>query len=364
MKHSLSGLLPLAVVLALASCSGDPTGDLQGNPAAINATPTVLNINAGGAETIDLQLVDAQGNPLAANFTFAVGNGAVVSVVQDTSFRPGLGRDRLTQRYVITALGNDSTSVTFSGGGVSRPIKVAVVPLSLPATFSATPPGPNQAATITMPAGFKLLPSSTITTTTGTAINVVIAGDSNSATFVPIPSAGASAGVVTVTAVGLSYLPGVALTLNTVATFAAPPGYAGADAFATAPALALQTEGSVSFVDAGPFYPVAECTGDLGGDCRLYRFDVAVTDTITFNSTWQGTTDIGLYFYNATPAVLGSFGCDAHGNAADGQPETCTAVFTPGTYYIAYDDFGPFYAPPEAPPANLRIDISTVSPAP
>ena len=169
---------------------------------------------------------------------------------------------------------------------------------------------------------------------------------------------------MTVTAVGLSYLPGVPLTLTTTTNFAAPPGYTGADAFPTAPVFTLPPEGGVTFVDAGPFYPVAECTGDLGGDCRVYRFDVAATDTITFTSTWQGTTDIGLYFYDATPAVLGSFGCDAHGNGVDGQPETCTHIFTPGTYYIAYDDFGPFYAPPEAAPANLRIDISTVTPAP
>lgn len=364
MKRSLSGLLPLAVMLAIPACSGDPTGDLQGDPTAINATPTVLNIDAGGSEGIDLQLVDAQGNPLATNFTFVVGNPAVVSVVADTTYRPGLGSEQLTQRYTITALTTDSTSVTFTGRGFSRAIKVSVIPLNLAATFSATPAGPNQPATITMPAGLKLLPSATITTSTGTVINLVIAVDSNSATFVPIPSAGASTGPVTVTGVGLSYLPGVPLTLVTTANFAAPPGYAGADAFATAPVLALPAEGDASYVDAGPFYPVAECTGDLGGDCRLYRFDVAVTDTITFNSTWEGTTDIGLYFYDATFTVLGSFGCDAHGNAADGQPETCTHAFTPGTYYIAYDDFGPFYAPAEAPPANLRIDISTVSPPP
>jgi hypothetical protein len=362
MKRSLFGLLPLAVVMALGSCSGDPTGDLQGDPTAINATPTILNIDAGGTELIDVQLVDAQGNPLAANFSFAVGNPAVVSVVEDTTYRPGLGGEALTQRFSITALSTDSTSVTFTGRGFSRAIKVSVIPLSLAATFSATPPGPNQPATITMPAGLKLLPSATITTSTGTAINVVIAADSGSATFVPIPSGGASTGPVVVTGIGLSYLPGVPLTLTTTANFAAPPGYAGADAFATAPVLALPAESDASYLDAGPFYAVAECTGDIGGPCRLYRFDVAATDTITFTSTWQGTTDIGLYFYDATPAILGSFGCDAHGNGVDGQPETCTHIFTPGTYYVAYDDFGPFY--PEAPPTNFRIDVSTVSPAP
>ena len=193
MKRSLSGLLPLAALAALASC-GDPTSSLQGGPSGINAIPSAMVVNVGSAKTVDIQLVDKQGNPLAASFAVAIGDASVVDVVQDTSFRPGLGNDRLTQRYIVTALTPGYTQVSFTSGGVTQDVPVFGYPLTLPAAFSSATPNVNDVVTVTAP-GFKFLPSATVTFGGHAMIIAAIAADSSSVSF----RAGESgAGAVTV----------------------------------------------------------------------------------------------------------------------------------------------------------------------
>jgi hypothetical protein len=358
MKRSLSGLLTLAAIAALASC-GDPTGDLQGNPSRIDATPTALVVNVGSAKTLDLQLLDEQGNPLSADFTFTVGDAAVVDVVQDTSFRPGLGKDRLTQRYSISALTPGYTQVAFSSSGVTRNVAVFSYPLSLPAAFSSAAPNVNDEVTVTAP-GFKFLPAATVTFGGVPMLITAIAADSSSVSFrAGLPGAG----TVTIGSTVLATLTGTPLTLESATGIVAGPAVTsltGTDAIATAPvAFLIGAAGTTAtLTDGGVFNDVADCNNSPGGfPCRIYKFDVPADGDYVITGTWNSLTDIGLYFTDNAQVGAGSE--DGLGNGAGGQPETGTLTWTAGTHYLFLTSYSLGYPPPNnVDPTEITVTIS------
>jgi hypothetical protein len=358
MKRSLSGLLTLAAIAALASC-GDPTSDLQGDPSAISATPTALVVDVGSAQTIDLQLLDKQGNPLAANFTFTVGDGAVASSEQDTTFRPGLGKERLTQRYIITALSPGYTQVTFSSGGVGKGIGVLSNPLSLPAAFSSAAPATNDEVTITAP-GFLFLPSATVTFGGAPMVVTAVAADSSSITFrAGLPGAG----VVTVGGTVLATLTNTPLTLGSATGIVVGPAVTeltGTDAIATAPtAFVVGAAGTTAtLVDGGVFNDVDDCNNGPGGfPCRIYKFDVPTDGDYDVSGSWNSLTDLGLYFTDSLQVGAGS--ADALGNGAGGQPETETITWTAGTHYLFLTSYSLGYGPPNnVDPTQVTVTIT------
>jgi len=173
-----------------------------------------------------------------------------------------------------------------------------------------------------------------------------------------IARVGAGAGPVFVdgvTAGGLSFN-GLASSVSITPA----AGFSGTDAFATAPTLAIPGVGSsATYLDGGNGNVVPECDADQGAGtlCRVYKFVMAAPGTVTFSVTWQGTTDLGLYFYDNAGTLLNPFPtvCDAGGNGGGG-PESCSQTLTAGTYFLVVADFGPFYPEPE--PAWIQLDIS------
>jgi hypothetical protein len=458
MKRMLSGTL-LLVALALSSACSDPTGDLRNGPAVISPSLNSITVNLGDSTTakIDVLLQDAQGNGLPATFTVTTGDAAVATARVDTTFRPGLGGDRLLQRYLVNGISANTTALTFSAQGVtSKPVRVLVLPpkdlvaadlginaavagdtvtmdlvnnpafagitfslntivafgadtavvtqvtnggktikflpipgstgtasittplayapgvkatlksvdaltvsapVSFAGTFSTSTPAIQDTVTLTAAPGYKFLPTSTVSFGGVPTVRILVALDSNSLRFVPTP--GSTSGPATVSNVVFDFLTNVPFTLPTASNMTVPAAY-NATSFATAPTLTLPPSGATAtYVDGGAYAADPTCTADLGGNCRIFKFTVAAASaSLSFRATWQGTTDLGVYFYSSTPTLIAFGGCDAKGNGAGGQPETCTRTFTTGTYYAVADDFGPFYVPPEAAPTSLRLDIS------
>jgi hypothetical protein len=357
MKRSLSGLLSLAAFAALASC-GDPTSSLQGTPTAINAIPSAMVVNVGSAKTIDLQLVDKQGTPLEANFAFTIADPAVVDVEQDTTFRPGLGKDRLTQRYVVTALTPGYTQVAFSSQGVTQDVPVFGYPLTLPAAFSSATPNVNDEVTITAP-GFVFLPNVAVSFGGNRMLVTARAADGSSVTY---RAGEAGSGAVTVSGTALASLPGTPLSLPSATNIVVGPAItslAGTDAAATAPEFPIPAAGGTTVLnDGGAFNDNAECNNGPGGAaCRIYKFVIPEDGDYTVTGTWSNLADIGLYFTDDVGTTAGVI--DALGNGAGGQPESATETWTAGTYYMYVTTYAVFYPPPNnVDPASFTVTIS------
>src|SRR5262249_44618660 len=148
----------------------------------------------------------------------------------------------------------------------------------------------------------------------------------------------------------------LALSLPSTTDFNVPSGLTGTDALATAPSLTIPAAGSSTlFIDSGEMQAVSECDDDNGAPCRAYKLTLATARTFFIKATWQGTTDLGLYWYNSAGTLLGG-ACDGKGNGGGGQPESCTKTLGPGTFYLTVVDFGAFYDPAEAPATWIRLD--------
>jgi hypothetical protein len=329
MKRSLSGLLPLAMVMALGSCSGDPTSDLQ-DLVRIDATPTAMIINVGSAETIDLQLIDAQGSPRAGNLSFTIGNPAVVSVEVDTTYRPGLGSEALTRRYVIAALAADTTSVIFSGSGLTRRIGILANPLNFPAAFTGAPANVNDLVSFTA-AGFKFPPGTRVTFGGNEQLVTSISADSNTMTF---RAGNLGFGPVTVIGLTLASVTSTALSLPSLTDITVGPNVtplAGTDAPATAPTILIPPGTGVHVVeDVGPF-PGADITGDGGIGARYYTFTTTETRTFDVLLDWNSTADLDYVLCADVACAAADFT-----GATGAKPENHTYTdLAAGTYYLA-----------------------------
>jgi hypothetical protein len=99
----------------------------------------------------------------------------------------------------------------------------------------------------------------------------------------------------------------------------------------------------------------------------VYKVVLPTDGSFTVTATWEGTSDVGIYFFTADGSTpVGDTNCDALGNAASAggpQPETCTETLTAGTYLVAVAPFGPFYDPPEANPQWINLTIRGEPPA-
>ena len=111
------------------------------------------------------------------------------------------------------------------------------------------------------------------------------------------------------------------------------------------------------------FSPFGAC--GVGVPCQVYKVTLPTDGSIAVTATWEGSSDVGVYFFTADGSTaVGDAACDAHGNATDPtgpQPETCTEALTAGTYIVAVAPFGPFYDPPEANPQWVHLTIRGVA---
>lgn len=328
-------------------------------PAAANLTANLTNAAAG-----DTIVVTAPAPyKFTPSSTPSVGSAglALVGVSTDSTtlsflIGPSAGDTISVDNLVVSGVPTAGTYTLTTATTLTTP----AVP-NFPATYSSAAPALNDTITMTVGSGFRLLPTAVVTINGRPATIISRAPDSLSLTMVPVPGTGA--GAPTVNGIVLSFLTGVSLNIPANANVTAPAGLAGTDAFATAPTIPLPGAGqTVIFHDAGSFANVAECTGDLGGPCRVYKVVVPTARTYALTLSWQGTTDLGIYTYDNTQSLdTGLWVCDAKGAGSAGQPETgggCTASMTAGTYYIVVDSFSPFYgAPNNVDPTDIRLTI-------
>lgn len=233
-----------------------------------------------------------------------------------------------------------------------------IVVANVPATFVPSAPVWGDTVTITIGAGYKLSPTSVVTWGANglfPARTVSIAADSSSMKVLPLPG---SDGVATITNVlGVSY-PGFAIKLPTTATMVKLTHSSTTDP-ATAPTVLRP---GFYYDDGKSVTPVCLAGGT---SCSFYKLVVSSTATITFTFRWtttfsttgaNNTTDMGMYFLNSSlTSFVGTYGCDSRGGGASAQPETCTATFAAGTYYIEADNYG---ATAGASPQWLTIQMN------
>jgi hypothetical protein len=364
MNRVTRGTVVLAAALAAMSCKGDPTSDLRNGADHLLATPSAIFLPVDSTASVVVEVVDAQGNALASTFSATV-TGAITAdrdltwnAVYDNNGNLVLPSQVTTARFNITPLGsasNASVRVTASGKNIDIPVRV--LPTSIPAVYSSATPNPGDTVTITVGAPFKVLPSVIVTTGSDTATIVSVAADSSAVSFVPVPRAGAAD--VGMSNVILDFLPSAKLTLP------ADPGmtltaYAGTDAHATAPTIAIPAAGASSYIlDVGDFAGSADCTGFEGVPCRYYKFTLAAATTFHVSLSWNNTTDLGVYFEDAAGGGVGTGACDAHGNGATGQPEACDQTLPAGDYFLSVVTFSPFYASPDdVDPTKIEMTIT------
>jgi hypothetical protein len=254
-----------------------------------------------------------------------------------------------------------ATRVTFKGAPqfeytlVSADSVISPVIASLPATLSVTNPQIGEPTVLTAGAGFTFAATATATFPGG-GTAVVVSRTASTLTLQPWPG---SSGQPTVTGVIAASAPAFQLTLPATlptaltmqATAAAIPPIAGTDAFATAPVLSV---GNVGVFDAASFGCVG--CGVNGFDSQIYSLTVPAGSR-TFTLIYSNDSDLGLYFQTVAgggPVV--TTGCDAHGNGAGAQPETCTATFPAGTYFLNVENFAPAYPDPDPIWIALRFN--------
>lgn len=125
-----AGLLvvPAAMALGLlaAACQKDPAAEGTGNAVAIQTSKSVVNEAPGAKFTVVAKILDQTFTPLPTAITVASGNAAVVSV-DSAVFQPELSQ---TVAYLKggSLTKADSTSVTFTGKGLTATTKIIIKP--------------------------------------------------------------------------------------------------------------------------------------------------------------------------------------------------------------------------------------------
>ncbi len=335
------------------------------NTITTSAAPS-LTLNTTNAAAGDTIVVTA---PAPYKFTPA----STPTVTGAGLSKIGISADSTQLSFLIgpsaaAAVSVNNVVVNGAGGLGTFTLNTGATTLNTPAvsnlavTFSTTTPNINDNVTLTAPAGIKFLPSAKVFFGNDQQTVTSVAADSNSL-VIRAHKSGAS-GQVSVGNVALSFLTSVPFTSTITATAnvgASITPLAGTGAFATAPKIVIPDAGKTGgIIDAGAFsVGPAICSNSLGGPCRIYTFTISSARTFAVSASWQGTTDIGVYFSTAAGAVTGTTGCDAKGAGAGGQPETCTASLAAGTYFLVVDSFAPFYGPPnDVDPTDINVTLT------
>jgi hypothetical protein len=360
MKRSMFGTLSLAAAL-LAACSGDPTSE-QRTGSNVIVTPGFLQMDLGATQTVTVQVLDDQGNALPATFNATANNGAVVAVAESIGFRPGLGKNRLSSLFNVSALSIDSSSVTFTALGKSYTVPVMVSPLSVPVQLTPANPNVNDLVTITAP-GFKFLPITTVRFGGSDQLITARAADSSSITF-RATNPGTNV-ALDVRQIAVAYLPSIGLNLlstDPVTVGPAITALAGTDAINTAPDVVIPADGTTvpfTLTDVGPFHNSADCTDNTGFPCRIYKFTLATARSFDISTSWDNDADLGFYFVDASNSDVGGT-CDAHGQGPTGHFEgPCTVDLPAGTYFMQVVTFAPAYPPPfDVDPSTFTVTFT------
>jgi hypothetical protein len=318
MNRLISGLVLPIALLGVAACNTEPTDDLRTGAQKLFAAPTQLFLDLGRTKTVEIGAVDAQGNPIEAEYLITdVGSG--IGVVRDLTFQPVFGNDSVLVaprtaprfRFIVTAKAFGKTSFTVEGAGQSITVPVQVIPnTDFPATFSNENPALGDTIVLTAAPGTKFSASSVVTT--GDTINpprtLSVAADGSTISFLLPPNLNGPVSVTDVTADAAPTLKFTPATVSAIHT----PVYDSVD---------------VSFSNPTP---------GLGA---------SVTATITDNPLVNFDAAADLHFVGELPgpaagpqnvtvaADSNSLTFDAPPNA--NGPATVTSFVFPGDYLIA-----------------------------
>jgi hypothetical protein len=362
MKRSMSGLIVLAALTGVWSCNGDPTASIRDEETKVLSSPSVVFVQQGTTEFVTVQLVDGQGDQLAADFD-AQDIGAGITVEKDTTYLETTNGSRIptATRFVVGAVAATSTSFVVAAGGDTLTIPVRVIPagtgipLATVATGGATAADP---IVLTVPAPFQFFPDSGVTFDAGAGIVIDRAADGRSITVLAPPGT-TSTGTASIL---VDYLPTVPVATTTdvpLTISATVPAMAGTDDPATAPEITSPPPGgSGGFFDAGTF-GAATCGDNSGAPCQVYKFTLAADATFDVDLTWPNTADLGIYFMTADGSTETGQACDDLGNAADGGEEACEITLPAGTYLAGIVSYAPFYVPPDPNPEWVKLVINT-----
>jgi len=243
MIRSTRGLVLLAAIIGITSCSGDPTANLRDGVSQLTATPNSILVNQGDSTQVIVSPIDGQGGEVAISGGITVTSGAGVTAHNDPTYRMTFDKNgNLTQpatqsRFRVFVRGDDmgNTSVSISGGGKSIDIPVVVLPAGASlrsATLSTTTPNVGDTVTITASAPWKFTDSSVVTVGDTSKrvqpVTLSVAADGSSAKFI----------------VGPGYTTDTVTVSNAIVTYAAPtvPTYhLSGSALMTTPAIANLT---------------------------------------------------------------------------------------------------------------------------
>jgi hypothetical protein len=236
MKQWIRSMVLLAIPVAVWACKGDPTvPSTEGQPVKLVASPSRLFVDQNGSQAISVTQVDALGNPVPATFTLTPPADAGITVTLDTTV--GLIYDAqgnliaktgvATARYLVAATTFTTSSFTVtSDAGLAVTVQVDATPATLPATLSKTAINLGDTITITAPAGTFFRSTSTVKFASGVGTIVTsVAADSNSLRVIPGPN---TAGVATITDVGVRYNSSLKFSVPTEATVTSTPALSNA----------------------------------------------------------------------------------------------------------------------------------------
>ena len=220
-------LVWLGVFAFAGACSGDPT-DSSRTPTDIVADPEVVFVVQGDSQTVEVVVVDEQGQPLPGDFAITTQPSAAATVTPDATFLPVLGGNPIgtTARFFVKGNELGATSFVVSASGLDQTVRVEVVPGNLAATFSTITPAFGDTVTITAAPGTAFSQTSTISVPAvpggqgaGTLIITDRAPDGSSFRFIVSPN---RSGPATVTGVTVAANPNLTFTLQTTETITSP----------------------------------------------------------------------------------------------------------------------------------------------
>lgn len=213
-RHMVKGSLPLVLVGALVSCSGDPTGDLRNGTDHLTASPSSLFVRSDSTKGVIIGAVDEQGNQLSGDFKLGAVTGPF-TVAFDSTYAPVYGgngqldpqKNPTSVRYIVTPTANTGVgtfTVTTKGKEIMIPIRIK--PNFGLTTLSNASPALGDTVTATLGPNLEFTDSSAVTVAHGvTARGFNISPDNKTIQFLVGP--GAQNDTVSFSNVKLTYAP-------------------------------------------------------------------------------------------------------------------------------------------------------------
>ena len=199
MKRQSMVLLAAGIMaLGAPACFKDPVESLQGSPSRVSVSRRILQQNVGDTDVVNIQVLDAQGNPLVlSGVTLASLDPTVADVAPlppvngDSSLRSFPG-NTLT-KIIVFSKAPGRTQIAITANGVNDTLTVTSYPTAFQGTITPATAKTGDTITITAPALVTFGPTATATVT-GAKNSPLLQFISRSATTLKYIAGGAIAG--------------------------------------------------------------------------------------------------------------------------------------------------------------------------